>query len=157
MTDLHLDVRDPPLCPSGGAVGGLSGAGARDLLAAAVRVVDVMTGGALAAHLQALYGPYGVPAPDASVVVAYLVTVGIVGALMWLLTIRAVRREWRGARLFATAVLLGALTVAAADLTVSEYGRPILPTWLGLVGLLPCVAGLVAAVLLWRRGAGRAA
>jgi hypothetical protein len=40
------------------------------------------------------------------------------------------------------------------NLTVSEYGQPILPTWLGVVGLLPCLAGLVAVVLLWRRSTG---
>lgn len=68
-----------------------------------------------------------------------------------------VRRGWRWAPLFATVILLVALAVAGADLAVSEYGQPILPMWLGLVGLLPCVAGLVAVVLLWRRGAGRAA
>lgn len=138
------------------AAGALYTAVALELLVAAVPIVDLQTRGALAAHLQALYAPYGVPAPDASVVVAYLVAVGVVGALGWLVTLWAVRRGWRWAPLLATVVLLVALAVTGADLAVSEYGQPILPTWLGLVGLLPCVAGLVAVVLLWRRGAGRA-
>ena len=75
--------------------------------------------------------------------------------LVWLATIWVVRRGLRWARLLATLALLGALAVAGADLTLAEYGRPILPTWLGLVGLLPCGAGLVAVVLLWRRGPER--
>jgi hypothetical protein len=140
---------------SRGVVGALYAAVGLELLGAAVPVVDLDARGTIAAHLQALYSPYGVPAPDASLVVVYLVAVGVVGALLWLAAIRALRRGWRWARLFSTAVLLGALAVAGADLTVSEYGQPILPTWLGLVGLLPCVAGLVAVILLWRRGTGR--
>jgi hypothetical protein len=141
---------------SRGAVGALYGAVALELLGAAVPIVDLGTRGAVAAHLQALYSPYGVSAPDASVVVIYLVAVGVVGALVWLATIRMLRRRWRWARLFATVALLCALAIAGADLTVSEYGLPILPTWLGLVGLLPSLAGLVAVVLLWRPGTGRA-
>ena len=137
------------------AISALYAAVALELLGAAVPIVDLVTRGALGAHLQALYSPYGVPAPDALVVVAYLVAVGVVGALVWLATIWVVRRSQRWARVLATVALLGALAMAGADLTVSEYGQPILPTWLGLVGLLPCVAGLVAVVLLWRRGVGR--
>ncbi len=47
-------------------------------------------------------------------------------------------------------LVLGAV-LAVVDLSATEYGRPILPTWLGVLGLLPALPGLVAVVLLWRR------
>jgi hypothetical protein len=43
------------------------------------------------------------------------------------------------------------VVVGVASLTISEYGGvPVLPTWVGVLWLLPCVPGLVAVVQLWR-------
>ena len=60
----------------------------------------------------------------------------------------------RSARWVALAALVGAVAVSGANLAVSEYGTTILPTWLGLVGMLPCLPGVVAVVALWRHGRG---
>jgi hypothetical protein len=89
--------------------------------------------------------------PATSAVVAYLVTIGGLGVVAWLWTVRAVSRHKRWARPAATALFVLASGLALLDLTVQEYGRRILPTQVGLIGLLPCLAGLVAVVLLWRR------
>jgi hypothetical protein len=152
MSDLLFDSRNDQ---RRAAVGALYTTAALELLCAAVPVVDLDGRGALAEHLQALYGPYGVAVPDAAAVVTYLVAVGVVGALACLATVAMVRRGWRSARLWATAGLLVGLAVAVVNLAVSEYGQPILPMWLGLIGLLPSVAGVVAVILLWRRNAGQ--
>ena len=49
-----------------------------------------------------------------------------------------------------TVLFVLATGLAVANLTIREYGQTILPTNLGLVGLLPCLTGLVAVTLLWR-------
>ena len=72
--------------------------------------------------------------------------------MLWLMTIWAVGRRKRGARLVATAVFVLATGIALLNLSVSEYGTRIFPTVWGILGLLPCVAGLVAVILLWTPG-----
>lgn len=124
------------------------------LLALAAPIIDQLTTQNLAAHLHTVYAGTGVAEPAAGAIVAYLVVVGALGTLSWVLTLRAVRRRRRGARPAATGLFLLATVLAVLDLTVSEYGNePVLPGWLGVLGLLPCVAGLVAVVLLWRTDA----
>ncbi len=51
------------------------------LVALAAPVVDQLTAGTLAAHLRAVYAGSGVAAPAASEVAAYLVGLGVLGAL----------------------------------------------------------------------------
>ncbi len=113
--------------------------------------------GDLAAHLQAVYAGTGVPAPAASAITTFLVGVGLFGMLCWVATIQAVRRGRRGAPVMATAFLVLGAALAVVELTVAEYGRPVLPAWLGVLGLLPCLPGLVAVVLLSRRNRPAAA
>ena len=127
------------------------------LVALAAPLVDQLTAGGLAAHLGSVYAGTGVAAPAASMIAAYLVGLGVLGVLAWGLTIRVVRRRGRRAPLLADAFLVVGAALAAVDLTVTEYGGPILPTWLGVLGLLPCVPGLVAVVLLHRRTSAGAA
>jgi hypothetical protein len=121
------------------------------VVALAAPVVDQVTTGTLAAHLETVYAGSGVAAPAAPAITIYLVVVGVVGVLCWVATIEAVRRRRRRAPATAAAFLVLGAALAVVDLTVSEYGRPILPAWLGVLGLLPCLAGLVAVVLLSRR------
>ena len=121
------------------------------VVALAAPVVDQLTAGTLAAHLRAVYAGSGVAAPAASEVTAYLVGLGVLGALAWVATIRAARRGRRSAPVMAAAFLVLGAVLAVVDLSVTEYGRPILPAWLGVLGLLPALPGLVAVVLLWRR------
>jgi hypothetical protein len=121
------------------------------LVALAAPVVDQLTAGTLAAHLQTVYAGSGVVVPAAAAITASLVGLGALGVLCWVATIQAVRRGRRGAPVMATAFLVLGAALAVVDLTVAEYGRPILPVWVGVLGLLPCLPGLVAVVLLLRR------
>ena len=114
-------------------------------------VVDQLTVGTLAAHLQTVYAGSGVAAPATSGITASLVGLGVLGVLCWMATIRTARRGRRAAPVMATGFLVLGAALAVVDLTVAEYGRPILPAWVGVVGLLPCLPGLVAVVLLSRR------
>jgi hypothetical protein len=67
--------------------------------------------------------------------------------MMW-----AVRTGKRWARGAATTICAAATMVALADLLVRDTsGDTGLPPLVGWVGALPCLAGLVAVALLWRR------
>lgn len=113
-------------------------------------VVDLASTGVLAQHLHEVYEGY-VASPPVAGVAAYLFTLGALGVLGWLWMVWAVRRRKRWARLAATVLFLLASAVALTNLTVTEYDQTILPIQVGVAGLLPCVAGLAAVVLLWRR------
>jgi hypothetical protein len=121
------------------------------LVALAAPLVDQLAVGDLAAHLRSVYAGTGVTAPPASVVTGTLVGLGVLGVLCWVAAIRAVGRGRRLAPVMAAAFLVLGALLAVVDLTVTEYGRPILPAWVGVLTLVPCVPGLVAVVLLVRR------
>jgi hypothetical protein len=93
----------------------------------------------LAEHLDEVYEGYASP-PDEAGVAAYLFTLGALGVLGWLWMLWAVAGQKRWARPVATVLFLLASVVAVANLIVTEYGRTILPTSIGLAGLVPCVA-----------------
>jgi hypothetical protein len=82
---------------------------------------------------------------------SYLVAIGALGITAWLWMVWAVIKQRRWARPAATTLFVLASGLAVANLTVREYGQTILPTQVGLVGLLPCLAGLAAVTLLWMR------
>lgn len=121
------------------------------VLAMLALVYDLASTGVLAQHLRDVYAGYVTNPPEAGAVAAYLFTLGALGVVGWLWMLWAVRRQKRWARLVATVLFLVAGVVALADLTVTEYGQTILPIQIGLAGLLPSLAGLVAVVLLWIR------
>jgi len=107
----------------------------------------------LADHVAASYPSYDA-AQVSTAVTTYqylLAAVGGLGVIAWLWTIRAVRKGRRWAKGAAAAVLALALVVAAtALLTRDTSGDVGLAPALGWAGVLPCVAGAVAVVLLWR-------
>lgn len=121
------------------------------IVAMIVPIADQASTDSLSRHLQEVYAGYDVDVPPASAVLAYLVTIGGLGVVAWLWVVSAVKRHKQWARPAATALFVLGSGLAVLDLTVQEYGRTILPAPVGLVGLLPCLAGLVAVVLLWRR------
>jgi hypothetical protein len=121
------------------------------IVATLVPIIDQASSDELARHLHDVYAGYNVDVPPTSAVLAYLVTIGALGIMAWLWMLWAVTKQKRWARPAATAIFVLASGLAVANLTVREYGQTILPTQVGLVGLLPCLAGLAAVTLLWRR------
>lgn len=87
---------------------------------------------------------------NAGPIVTYLVTVGALGTASWLWTIWAVKRQKSWALTTATIIFVLASGDALVNLLAREYGNTILPTPLGILVVLPCLAGLVAVILLWR-------
>ena len=90
-----------------------------------------------------------------SAVTTYLVYLSVVGALgiiCWLWAVWAVKAGKRWARGAATALFALGTAIALIDLLVKDTsGDTGLPPLLGWAGMLPCLAGLLAVTLLWRR------
>ncbi|MFE4413494.1 hypothetical protein [Streptomyces sp. NPDC056821] len=124
------------------------------VIATIVPYVDRATTHLLAAHIRAGYPTYA-PTRIDSAVTTYLVLLSVIGALgvlAWLWTIWAVRAGKRWARPAATVMfVLGASVGLTMMLTKDTSGDTGLPPTLGWVGMAPCLAGLLAVALLWRR------
>ncbi|WP_031080465.1 hypothetical protein [Streptomyces sp. NRRL WC-3549] len=116
--------------------------------------LDRATTHLLADHIRAGYPTYTDARVD-SAVTTYLVlltVVGALGVLAWLGTIWAVRTGKRWARPAATALfVLGTGVALTALLTKDTSGETGLPPALGWAGTAPCLAALLAVMLLWRR------
>jgi hypothetical protein len=123
------------------------------LAATAAPYVDRATGQVLAAHLRAGYPSYTQARIDTAVTTwsVLLTAVGVLGLAGWVATIRAVRTGRSWARWEAVAMLGAGVAVAlTALLTRDTSGDVGLAPLLGVIGLLPPLAGVVAVVLLWR-------
>ncbi|MEV5012463.1 hypothetical protein AB0K74_32885 [Streptomyces sp. NPDC056159] len=124
------------------------------VIATIVPYVDRATTHLLADHIRAGYPTYA-PTRIDSAVTTYLVLLSVIGALgvlAWLWTIWAVRAGKRWARPAATVMfVLGASVGLTMLLTKDTSGDTGLPPTLGWVGMAPCLAGLLAVALLWRR------
>lgn len=82
----------------------------------------------------------------------YLSIVGALGIICWFCAIWAVRTGKRWARSVTTLMLALGVGIALFNLLVKDTsGDTGLPPLLGWVGMLPCLAGLLAVTLLWRR------
>jgi len=82
----------------------------------------------------------------------YLSVVGALGIICWLAAIWAVKAGKRWARGAATALFALGTGIALLDLLIKDTsGDTGLPPLLGWAGMLPCLAGLLAVTLLWRR------
>ncbi|GAA4820385.1 hypothetical protein GCM10023353_30320 [Tomitella cavernea] len=107
----------------------------------------------LAGHLRSGYPAYSPTQIDAAAhtYLVLLTALGGVGVACWLGAIRAVRTGKRWARWACAAAWGAATSLAIAGLVVTDTSGDVgLPPLLGWAGLLPCVAGLVAVVLLRR-------
>ena len=124
------------------------------VLAVIVLYGDHATANVLAGHIRAGYPTYTQARID-SAVTAYLVYLSVVGALgilCWLWTIWALKAGKRWARGGATTMFVLGTGIALIDLLIKDTsGDTGLPPLLGWAGMLPCLAGLLAVVLLWRR------
>lgn len=116
--------------------------------------LDAATTRVLAGHVAASYPALGAAEVDAAVAayLAILTSVGVLGAVTWVVVARAARRGRAWAPYAGTAALVLAVAVALAGLTVRDTSGDVgLAPALGWAQLLPCAVGLVAVTLLWRR------
>lgn len=136
-----------------GAVAAMCAGLGLTVLAVIAPYADRATTHLLADHVRAGY-PY-TPARVDSAVSTYLVllsAVGALGVLARLGTAWAVRTGKRWARPAATAMFaLGMCFGLTGLLTKDTSGATGLPPVLGWAGMAPCLAGLLAIALLWRR------
>lgn len=124
------------------------------VVAMIVPYVDHATTNVLAAHIRAGYPTYTQVRIDvaATTYLVLLSVVGVLGIVCWLWTIRAVKAGKRWPRATATVIFALGTAVALTGLLIRDTsGGTGLPLLLGLVGMLPCLAGLVAVTLLWTR------
>jgi len=120
------------------------------VVAAAALLVDLATADTLTARLNAAYpADYSAAkmASERSTALTYLFGAAAAGVPLWWATLRAHRAGRSWTRPMATMVFVVATCLAVFNLAV------LLPVTLGVIGLLPCLAGLVAVVGLWRRPA----
>jgi hypothetical protein len=78
----------------------------------------------LADHATAMYTPYG-KRPDPNLLYGLVYTVAAVGALLWLLVIRAVRSRRRSAPVLAVVVTTITAALALLLLVSTDYGAQI--------------------------------
>jgi len=124
------------------------------IVATIVPFVDRATANVLADHIRAGYPTYTQARIDSAVTLylIYLAVVGALGAAGWLWTIWAVKAGKRWAPGVATALFVVGTGIAVDDLLIKDTsGDTGLPPLLGWVGIGPCLVGLVAVTLLWRR------
>ena len=123
--------------------------------AMAVGYIDHATVNVLADHIRAGYPAYTKARIDTAVTtyLVYLTAVGALGIIGWIWTIRAVKAGRRWSRVTATAMLALGTGIALTNLLIKDTsGETGLPPLLGWAGMLPCLPGLLAVVLLWSRG-----
>lgn len=124
------------------------------VVAAIVPHVDHVTANVLADHIRAGYPAYTDARIDtaATTYLVYLSVVGALGVVGWLGMIWAVKAGKRWVREGATAMFALATSIALFDLLVKDTsGDTGLPPLLGGIGMLPCLAGLLAVASLWRK------
>ncbi|GMA23631.1 hypothetical protein GCM10025864_13900 [Luteimicrobium album] len=124
------------------------------VVATVVPFVDAGTTHVLADHVRAGYPAYSAHEIDAAVTayLAILATAGVLGTAGWLVTIRGARRERRWVPWLATALLVLGAGLALTGLTVTDTSGDVgLAPAVAWFQVLPCLAGLGAVVLLWRR------
>lgn len=123
------------------------------VLGMAYLAADQLVWHTFADHLRASYAGH-VPAAQNTGGTAFLAGVlyanGALGVIGWLWVIRGARRGAAWVRPVAIGLLVLASAMAFLVATVSEYGHTIFPVSLMVTTALPCVAGVVAVVLLIR-------
>ncbi|GHE15876.1 hypothetical protein [Streptomyces alanosinicus] len=137
-----------------GALGAMYAGLALTVLATIATYVDRGTTHLLADHIRAGYPTYPQTRVN-SAVTTYLVVLSVIGALgvlAWLTTAWAVKADKRWARPTATVMFVIGTSVGLTGLlTKDTSGETGLPPAMGWAGMMPCLAGVVAVALPWRR------
>lgn len=116
--------------------------------------VDHATANVLAGHIRAGYPSFSQARIDSAVMtyMVYLSVLGALGIVSWLCAIWAVNTRKPWARWVATGLFALGTSIALFNLLAEDTsGDTGLPPLLGWVGVLPCLAGLLAVILLWRK------
>lgn len=136
------------------ALAALSAGLVLSILSTAAPYVDHAGANVLADHIRAGYPSYTESQVDhaTSVWIAILTVIGVLGCLgwlaaMWILKARKSWAPWAVVGLF----LIGTGLAMAAAWTKDTSADSGLAPQLGLVGLAPSLAGLLAVALIWRR------
>jgi len=125
-------------------------------LTVAATIVPHIDANGFADHIRDGYPTYSQSRIDSAVSTyrIYLTVLGALGVLAWLWTIRAVKSGTGWARPVAATLLALATGVALFDLLVKDTsGATGLPALVGWAGLAPCLAGLLAVTLLFKKEA----
>ena len=115
---------------------------------------DATATNVLADHISASYPAYTADEIDAAVwaYLAILTVIGALGVMGWAGTLLLARRGRSGAGWLASGLLVIGFLAAISGLSITDTSGDVgLAPLLGWLQLLPCVAGLAAVVLLWRR------
>ena len=122
------------------------------VLATLAPVVDLLATGTIEAHVRSTYPdwPDEWVQADATAIVVGLGAIGLLGAISWLIVLRATIRGRRWATIVATVLWALAATVTGATAAPAGAYDQLVPMGLVLITALPCLAGLVAVVQLWR-------
>lgn len=115
--------------------------------------IDHSTTHLLANHIQAGYPSYSQARIDEAVKLwmIYLTILGVIGVVSWLISIWYVKKDKKWARWLATGFFAIGTFLALFNLFVKDNnGETGLPFVLGLIGLLPCLAGLWSVIQLWK-------
>lgn len=124
------------------------------VVAGVAPLVDIATADSLFDHVRQAYPewPAETVRQDRDAIAIYLAAVGGLGALCWIAAIWAVAAERRWARGTVTALFaVGTLLALTGSSLGGEQYDTIVPPLYGLLGVLPCLAGLAAVVLVWKR------
>jgi hypothetical protein len=115
--------------------------------------VDHATANVLAGHIKASYPSYSQSSIDAAAMIylIYLSTVGVLGIASWLNVIWGISKDKGWTRWVATGMFAIGTIIALFNLLVKDTsGDTGLPSLLGLIGILPCIAGLLVVIQLWK-------
>jgi hypothetical protein len=116
--------------------------------------LDRATSHTLAHHIRAGYPSYTQARIDTAVTTYELILtiIGVLGVAGWALVIHAVTTNKRSAAPLASVAFLLGLGIALTDLLIKDTsGLTGLSPLLGWAGVVPCLPGLVAVILLWRK------
>lgn len=120
-----------------------------------VAIADQIGSHSLIDHATTMYVPYGKP-PEPGLLYGLVYTVAVVGALLWLLVVRALRSRRRSAAVLAAAAITVTAALAVLLFAATEYGEQIFPPLWGALASPSPAAGILAVVMFFRRAPGQA-
>ncbi|WP_030159351.1 hypothetical protein [Glycomyces sp. NRRL B-16210] len=123
-------------------------------IAAVAPLIDIATVDTLTDHVRQAYPdwPASEVGKDRDAIATYLAATGGLGLVCWLVAIGAVATGRRWARGLVTALFAVGTLIALTNMSLGGEGYDtILPPAYGALGLLPCLAGLAAVILVWRK------